>query len=210
MQNEANFPPRRAGQGLGDTGPWAIVQNKPNFRRAEVFHHSNTPLFQHSNPMPIVRNEPNLPGVKYAKRTQSPATPGGTAHHSNIPLFHHSNPVPIVRNKANLARPGQGLDGQKMRNEPNLPAATLGRAGPIVRNKANWPPGRCRARTPNLRRGAVVRNKANSRPCRVGRGHRGVGRGANVQNEANFGTSFKCKVSSFKRRVRTSNFTLET
>jgi hypothetical protein len=76
----------------------ATVQNEPNFRRAEVPHHSNTPLFQHSDPMPIVQNEPNSQepggrlcktnpisagstgpgGTERAKRTQFPAGPGGT------------------------------------------------------------------------------------------------------------------------------------
>jgi hypothetical protein len=49
---------------------------RTQFLAAEVSHHSNIPLFQHSSPMPIVQNEPNFAGrpeprrAKCAKRTQ--------------------------------------------------------------------------------------------------------------------------------------------
>jgi len=49
----SQFGARRAAAGL-------VVQNEPNFRRADVPHHSTIQLLHHSMPMAIVQNEPNF------------------------------------------------------------------------------------------------------------------------------------------------------
>jgi hypothetical protein len=68
------------------------VRNEPNlFPEAEMRHHSDIPLWECSNPMPIVHNEPHSRqgrvgrgqrgvgrGAKCAKRTQFSEVPGGT------------------------------------------------------------------------------------------------------------------------------------
>ncbi len=59
VQNEANLArrlqPRRT-----------KCAKRTQFPAAEMPHHSNIPLFQHPNPMPIVQNEPNLPPDRQA------------------------------------------------------------------------------------------------------------------------------------------------
>ena len=81
-----------------------------------------------------------------------------------------------LQNEANLAHPRQGLDRQKMQNEPNFPAAALGRAAANRAKQSQLAPGRCRAGTPNLQRRENVQNEANSQPCQVGRGLGSAGR----------------------------------
>jgi hypothetical protein len=72
------------------------MQNEPNFRQGGIPHHSTIPLFHHSNPMPIVRNEPNVadrPGPRSAKCAKRTQFAGGR----DTPLFHHSGvPVPCL------------------------------------------------------------------------------------------------------------------
>jgi hypothetical protein len=117
------------------------------------------------------------------KQSQSPAA--GKPHHSTILSFHHPKSMPIVQNKANCPR---GPSRERIvRNKPNFEGQSTASARLCVRNKANWPPGRCRARTPNPRRAEgqpcetkpirrrIVRNEPNSRRRRVGRGSRDAG-----------------------------------
>jgi hypothetical protein len=76
VQNEPNSRPRRVGRGSRAWDAGSIVRNKPNSAAsggrnvrnepnsvvAAVAspHYSSIPSFQHSNPMPIVQNEPNF------------------------------------------------------------------------------------------------------------------------------------------------------
>jgi len=124
-------------------------------------HHSDIPLWECSNPMPIVHNEPNSRQGRVGRGQR------GVGREEN------------VQNEPNLPPP----DGQAapwleriVRNEPNLPPAALGPAGPIARNKANFTPGRCRARTPNPRRAEGLSCETNpiSRRGRMGRGMGGL------------------------------------
>jgi hypothetical protein len=95
VRNEPNFP-RAPGNGRGRPGPEAPpgsdYAKRTQFPAVEMSHHSNIPLFQRSNPIPIVRNKANWPPGN--RRRRYPTIP-------SIPSFHHSNPLPVVRNKAN-------------------------------------------------------------------------------------------------------------
>ena len=108
MRNEADVSIADWGQTCAETsyaGRWAGASctNKPNW------------------PERIVRNKPNFRQLRYLtipieclSRQTKPISAGGWLY-KQIQLRGQ-----IVRNKANLARLRQGLDKQKMQNEPNF------------------------------------------------------------------------------------------
>jgi hypothetical protein len=68
---------RGAGVGRGPKGLGPVAQNEPNSGGSAGGwnpHYSTIPSFHHSNPMPIVQNEPNFarPEGKCAEQTQFP------------------------------------------------------------------------------------------------------------------------------------------
>jgi hypothetical protein len=119
------FPAGPGGTRPGGRGTRVKCAKRTQFPAAEIPHHSSIPLFQRSNLMPIVQNEPNF------RRPRYPTIP--VFHYSNVPIRCRScetKPIapwkvsgedaqptksrgPIVRNEPNLARlgPGRVSDG---------------------------------------------------------------------------------------------------
>jgi len=142
-------PEGRGTQGQScETKPicWVDRAKRTQFPAAEIPHHSHIPLFQRSNPMPIVRNKANCPLGRCRARTPNPRRAERLLCETK-PISGRPGPreCPIVRNEANLprrigngrGRPGLGGPAGDRLCETNPISATM----PIGRSA--FPGGGC-------------------------------------------------------------------
>ncbi len=147
VRNKPNFPPGPDGARPGGRGAWGFAQTNP-IPAIMPIRRSAVPGGQ------IVRNKANSSIADFGLRIQGSLAAG---HPHGPPgqgrLYKQTQLARANRGKQSQTWAGWGIWG---------PA----RGEPIVRNEANWPPGRCRARTPNSRsgRGRVPR-RAGGRSC---------------------------------------------
>ncbi len=202
-------PPGLRPAASGLHGP--IVQNEPNFRRAAVSHHSSIPLFQHSSPMPVVRNKANFRmrqnEVNYCCGKWLRELWGTWRSCKTKPISHRAGWDGASGNRANDAKRSQsavggsamdaGRQGRPCRHRRARACKTnpiwwgqMCETNPIVAAPAvgtthhSTIPSFRDSSPPAAGPGAIARNKANSRQSRVGRGRRDGGVGC-CTNKAN-------------------------